>query len=118
MRNPCFRLIGLLLLSFAPSSFVRSKVISGDVTEKGNGMPLAGGDVEAHYNADVSASLTGGKIPGRLVYSASEKLNNPDNAASATEQQGGDGLLTRMGWDQEKAIPEYSPLCVTLRYRI
>lgn len=49
--------------------------------------------------ADVAEALTGGEIPRRLVYPASEKLNNPDNVAAATEQQGGDGLLTRMWWD-------------------
>ncbi len=51
--------------------------------------------------ADVAATLTGGKIPRRLPYPASEKLNNPDNVAAATAQQGGDGLLTRMWWDVE-----------------
>tara|TARA_R110002073_G_scaffold40547_5_gene114928 strand:+ start:10827 stop:12314 length:1488 start_codon:yes stop_codon:yes gene_type:complete len=49
--------------------------------------------------ADVAATLTGGKIPRRLPYPASEKLNNPDNVAAATTQQGGDDLLTRMWWD-------------------
>jgi hypothetical protein len=51
--------------------------------------------------ADVAATLTGGKIPRRLPYPGSEKLNNPDNVAAAIEQQGGDGLLTRMWWDKE-----------------
>lgn len=51
--------------------------------------------------ADVAADLTGGKIPRRFVYPASEKLNNPDNVAAATAQQGGDELLTRMWWDVE-----------------
>lgn len=51
--------------------------------------------------ADVATTLTGGKIPRRLPYPGSEKLNNPDNVAAAIEQQGGDGLLTRMWWDKE-----------------
>ncbi|MBD0833323.1 SusD/RagB family nutrient-binding outer membrane lipoprotein [Aestuariibaculum sediminum] len=51
--------------------------------------------------ADVAATLTGGEIPRRLVYPASEKLNNPDNVELAIQQQGGDGLLTRMWWDKE-----------------
>ncbi|WP_456376307.1 SusD/RagB family nutrient-binding outer membrane lipoprotein [Lutibacter sp.] len=48
---------------------------------------------------DLAASTTGGEIPRRLVYPSSEKLNNPDNVAAATAQQGGDDLLTRMWWD-------------------
>lgn len=48
---------------------------------------------------DVAATLTGGKIPRRLVYPGTERLNNPDNVAAAAAQQGGDDLLTRMWWD-------------------
>lgn len=48
---------------------------------------------------DAAASLTGGEIPRRFVYPGSEKLNNPDNVAAATAQQGGDELTTRMWWD-------------------
>lgn len=47
----------------------------------------------------IAAQLTGGEIPRRFVYPASEKLNNPDQVAAATAQQGGDTLLTRMWWD-------------------
>jgi len=48
---------------------------------------------------DAAASLTGGEIPRRFVYPGSEKLNNPDNVAAATTEQGGDELTTRMWWD-------------------
>ncbi|WP_299391731.1 SusD/RagB family nutrient-binding outer membrane lipoprotein [uncultured Gelidibacter sp.] len=51
--------------------------------------------------ANVAALLTDGKIPRRLPYPGSEKLNNPDMLAAGIEQQGGDGLLTRMWWDKE-----------------
>ena len=49
--------------------------------------------------ANVAADLTGGELPRRLPYPASEKLNNPDNVAAGIEQQGGDLLTTRMWWD-------------------
>ena len=49
--------------------------------------------------ADVANILTDGKIPRRLPYPGSEKLNNPDAVEAAIVQQGGDGLLTRMWWD-------------------
>ncbi|MEP3837689.1 MAG: SusD/RagB family nutrient-binding outer membrane lipoprotein [Algibacter sp.] len=52
-------------------------------------------------SADVAETLTGGEIPRRLVYPSSEKLNNPANVEAAIDQQGGDGLLTRMWWDKE-----------------
>ncbi len=48
---------------------------------------------------DIAATLTDGQIPRRFVYPPSEKLNNPDNVAAATAQQGGDTLLTRVWWD-------------------
>ncbi|CDF79694.1 SusD-like protein [Formosa agariphila KMM 3901] len=51
--------------------------------------------------ADVAATLTGGNLPRRFIYPSSEKLNNPENVALAIEQQGPDGLLTRMWWDVE-----------------
>ncbi|NKI27741.1 SusD/RagB family nutrient-binding outer membrane lipoprotein [Arenibacter sp. 6A1] len=51
--------------------------------------------------AEVATTLTGGKIPRRLPYPGSEKLNNPKNVEAAISQQGGDGLLTRMWWDKE-----------------
>ncbi|MFC4722634.1 SusD/RagB family nutrient-binding outer membrane lipoprotein [Geojedonia litorea] len=51
--------------------------------------------------ANVAQTLTGGKIPRRLPYPGSEKLNNPDNVQEAITRQGGDGLLTRMWWDKE-----------------
>lgn len=51
--------------------------------------------------ANVATLLTGGKIPRRLPYPSSEKLNNPDMVAAGIAQQGGDGLLTRMWWDKE-----------------
>ncbi|MCI2228755.1 SusD/RagB family nutrient-binding outer membrane lipoprotein [Polaribacter sp. MSW13] len=50
--------------------------------------------------ANVAATLTGGEIPRRLPYPASEKLNNPDNVEAAIVQQGGDLLTTRMWWDK------------------
>lgn len=50
--------------------------------------------------ANVAATLTGGEIPRRLVYPASEKLNNPVNVEAAISQQGGDLLTTRMWWDK------------------
>jgi len=50
--------------------------------------------------ANVAATLTGGEIPRRLPYPASEKLNNPANVAAAIVQQGGDLLTTRMWWDK------------------
>lgn len=50
--------------------------------------------------ANVAELLTDGQIPRRLPYPGSEKLNNPDMLAAAIEQQGGDGLLTRMWWDK------------------
>ncbi|WP_142784770.1 SusD/RagB family nutrient-binding outer membrane lipoprotein [Changchengzhania lutea] len=50
--------------------------------------------------ADVANILTDGKIPRRLPYPGSEKLNNPDAVEAAIAQQGGDGLLTRMWWDE------------------
>lgn len=49
--------------------------------------------------ANVAALLTDGKIPRRLPYPGSEKLNNPEKLAEGIAQQGGDGLLTRMWWD-------------------
>ncbi len=51
--------------------------------------------------AEVATTLTGGKIPRRLPYPGSEKLNNPKNVEAAIAEQGGDGLLTRMWWDKE-----------------
>lgn len=51
--------------------------------------------------ANVANLLTDGQIPRRLPYPGSEKLNNPDMLAAAIEQQGGDGLLTRMWWDKK-----------------
>ncbi|TXD47890.1 SusD/RagB family nutrient-binding outer membrane lipoprotein [Polaribacter sp. IC073] len=50
--------------------------------------------------ASVAATLTGGEIPRRLPYPASEKLNNPANVEAAIVQQGGDLLTTRMWWDK------------------
>lgn len=50
--------------------------------------------------ANVADLLTEGQIPRRLPYPGSEKLNNPEMLAIAIEQQGGDGLLTRMWWDK------------------
>lgn len=50
--------------------------------------------------ANVAALLTDGQIPRRLPYPGSEKLNNPEKLAEAIQQQGGDGLLTRMWWDK------------------
>jgi len=48
----------------------------------------------------VADILTSGQIPRRFVYPASEKLNNPTNVEAATQQQGGDELLTRIWWDE------------------
>ena len=50
--------------------------------------------------ANVAALLTNGKIPRRLPYPGSEKLNNPEKLAEGIAQQGGDDLLTRMWWDK------------------
>lgn len=50
--------------------------------------------------ATVATILTGGEIPRRLPYPASEKLNNPSNVEAAIAQQGGDLLTTRMWWDK------------------
>lgn len=50
--------------------------------------------------ANVADLLTDGKIPRRLPYPGSEKLNNPEQLAEAIQQQGGDDLLTRMWWDK------------------
>ena len=49
--------------------------------------------------ANVAEILTGGQIPRRLNYPASEKLNNPDKIQEAIERMGGDNLTTRMWWD-------------------
>ncbi len=49
---------------------------------------------------NIAASLTGGKIPRRFTYPASEKINNPDNVAAAVANMGGDELTTRMWWDK------------------
>jgi hypothetical protein len=49
--------------------------------------------------ADAADVYTGGKIPRRLNYPGSEKLNNPDNVEEAISRQGGDLLTTRMWWD-------------------
>lgn len=46
-----------------------------------------------------AANFTGGEIPRRLPYPASEYLNNPLSVAAGVDQQGGDLLTTRMWWD-------------------
>lgn len=48
---------------------------------------------------NIAAALTGGEIPRRFTYPASEKINNPDNVADAISNMGGDKLTTRMWWD-------------------
>jgi hypothetical protein len=50
---------------------------------------------------DIAAALTGGEIPRRFTYPASEKINNPDNVAAAVASMGGDQLTTRMWWDKQ-----------------
>ncbi len=49
---------------------------------------------------DIAAALTGGDIPRRFTYPASEKISNPDNVAAAVSSMGGDKLTTRMWWDK------------------
>jgi len=51
--------------------------------------------------ANLADVYTGGKIPRRLNYPGSEKLNNPENVQEAIDRQGGDLLTTRMWWDVE-----------------
>lgn len=69
----------------------------------GNGLETFSNWKRSGYPAlvplDIATTLTNGKIPRRLVYPASESLNNPDNYNAAVIQQGGDDLLTRMWWD-------------------
>ncbi|WP_276503618.1 SusD/RagB family nutrient-binding outer membrane lipoprotein [Terrimonas pollutisoli] len=45
-------------------------------------------------------NLTGGKLPRRLIYDESEKVNNADNYAAAIAQQGADDFNTRVWWDK------------------
>jgi len=49
---------------------------------------------------DIATELTGGEIPRRFTYPASEKITNPDNVAKAISNMGGDKLTTRMWWDK------------------
>lgn len=45
-------------------------------------------------------NLTGGKIPRRLIYDESERVNNAENYKAAVAQQGPDDFNTRVWWDK------------------
>jgi hypothetical protein len=45
-------------------------------------------------------NLTGGKLPRRLIYDESERVNNSDNYKAAISQQGADDFNTRVWWDK------------------
>ncbi|MEO7961603.1 MAG: SusD/RagB family nutrient-binding outer membrane lipoprotein, partial [Ginsengibacter sp.] len=44
-------------------------------------------------------NLTNGKLPRRLIYDESEKVNNAQNYQAAISQQGADDFNTRVWWD-------------------
>jgi hypothetical protein len=45
-------------------------------------------------------NLTGGKLPRRLIYDESERVNNADNYKAAITQQGADDFNTKVWWDK------------------
>jgi hypothetical protein len=46
-------------------------------------------------------NLTGGKLPRRLIYDESERVNNEVNYKAAVAQQGPDDFNTRVWWDKQ-----------------
>jgi TonB-linked SusC/RagA family outer membrane protein len=126
MKNYCIQLIFIIMLFFVQSSFAQSTVVSGNVTEKGSDLPLAGVSVvvegtsngavtDFDGNYTIQANDTKGKS---LVFSflgfksVSVALTGEDQTITLSMEEDatslGEVVVTALGIKREKKSLGYS----------